>query len=538
MPRMISRVLFTFLLFSAVVANAADVRKGRLPQQPSPGVRTGVNGAVVPLVQTIAGNPLTIVIGSDTAFQVTNSAFPGQGQIYPGSCTTPADAGIFAHVNGTYFSPNLNAHPCGTAGDPGTPWTEVSISPVTGTGTSANPFTVTVVVDAGTTGVRLTATYTYVNGENFFRITKTFCATSAATLRAFLGADIYLAGSDQGIPYLEPTSQSPGGQDCGGAGYTILMVPTTPATAYSSRSYSTVWSEIQAGNLSNIVSPGCQDNGSALQWNRNIAAGACATVTSAVSFGAIPGIALFRVDSVTPAQGAQGQTLNVVVTGVGFQAGTTFNFGAGITVNSTVINSSTQATLNLTIAPTAAIGFRNVTGTQSPGGLTHTLVNGFEVTGAVAGADLSVTKTASPTTVDVGSNVSFTITVANAGPASASTVVVTDAVPANLTYVSSSSTAGTCSAVGNTVTCQVGTLAAGANAVITINATANASGAANNTATVTSATGDPNAANNSGAATVTVSAVISTAVPTLDFWATLLLAGLLLTAAMFTVFRN
>src|SRR5687767_2444162 len=532
-----SRVLFTILLFSAVFANAADVRKGRPPKSnQAPGMRTAVLAA--PAVQTIAGAPLTVVIGSDTSFQVFNTAFPGQGQIYPGSCTTPADAGIFGNINGTYFSPNLDEHLCGSAGNQGTPWTEISMSAVSGAGTAANPFTVTVVVDAGTTGVRLTAVYTYVNGENFFRIAKTFCATSAATLSAFLGADIYLAGSDSGIPYLEPTSQSPGGQDCGGAGYTILMVPTTPADAYSSRSYSTVWSEIQAGALTNIVSPGCQDNGSALQWNRAIAGGACATITSAVSFGAIPGIALFRVDSVAPAQGAQGQTLNVVVTGVGFQAGTTFNFGAGITVNSTVINSSTQATLNLTIAPTAALGFRDVTGTQSPGGLTHTAPNAFEVVAGGAGADLSITKTASSGTVEVGSNVAFTITVANAGPASASTVVVTDALPANLTYVSSSSTVGTCSAIGNTVTCQVGTLAAGANAVITINATANAAGAANNTATVTSATADPNAANNTGAVTVTVPSVISTAVPTLDFWATLLLAGLLLTVAMFTVFRN
>src|SRR5205807_1775408 len=148
------------------------------------------------------------------------------------------------------------------------------------------------------------------------------------------------------IPFLEPTSSSPGGKDCPGTGYTILLVATSPADRFTARGFNTVWSEIGThGDLTNIVDVGCIDNGAGLQWRRSLAAGGSTTITSAVSFGPIPAIALFRVDTVTPNSGNQGQTLTVTVTGIGFQAGTTFNFGSGITVTSTTINSSTQATL-------------------------------------------------------------------------------------------------------------------------------------------------------------------------------------------------
>jgi hypothetical protein len=107
-------------------------------------------------------------------------------------------------------------------------------------------------------------------------------------------------------------------------------------------------------------------------------------IQAATSFGAIPAIATFHVDTVTANQGQPGQTLTVTVTGVGFQASTTFNFGSGITVNSTTINSSTQATVELSIAAGATLGFRDVIATQTSGGLTSTLTNGFEVVASTA----------------------------------------------------------------------------------------------------------------------------------------------------------
>jgi hypothetical protein len=344
----------------------------------------------VPVVQTISGNPLQIHVGDDASFQIFNTAVPGQGQMFPSANTETADMGIFVRRAGTLFAPDFVTHPGGTATSnigTRTPWTPVSLSAVTGSGTSVDPFTVTVVADAAATGLRLTMTVTYVNGENFFRKTLAFSSAVAQTFDAFLGGDIYLAASDSGVPYT--ISGSVGGQDCGTPPtytptYTILFIPLTPADRYSARFYSTVWTEIGAGTLSNFIATGCQDNGAALQWqNRSIpAAGGSVQIQAATSFGEIPAIANFRVDTVAANQGQPGANLTVTVTGVGFQAGTTFNFGSGITVNSTTINSSTQATLTLSIAAGATLGFRDVIGTQSSGGLTSTLANGFQVVGS------------------------------------------------------------------------------------------------------------------------------------------------------------
>ncbi|HSP15125.1 MAG TPA: hypothetical protein VLV78_10260 [Thermoanaerobaculia bacterium] len=340
-----------------------------------------------PTVVTINGSPLTVIVGSDTSFQLVNSAFPLTGQIFPGGCiNSVADAGVFAAISGTLYGPDFGTHPCGSAAILPTPWTPVSISPVTGTGTAADPFKVAVVVDAGATGVRLTATFSYVNGDGFYRLTKTFCSTtSTVSMNVYIGADIYLAGSDSGIPYLEPTSSSPGGKDCLATGYTILLVPTTPADRYAARGFGTIWSEISTqGDLSNIVdtAAGCIDNGAALEWKRTVTAGSCVTLTSASSFGAVPAITQFSVGGVTPNLGNPGQSMTVTVSGIGFQGGTAFTFGAGITVTSTSILSSSQALVNISISPTATPGPRDVTGTQQPAGLTSTAPGAFTVGGA------------------------------------------------------------------------------------------------------------------------------------------------------------
>lgn len=374
-----------FLLLTGVASLGVPVL---LAQKGNPGPAVAL---AAPVVRIITGTPLTINIGDDNSFQVFNSAIPGSGQIYPTGCTTTADMGVFARIGSTLIAPNFSQHPCGSAtGSIGgnTPWTPVSISSVTGTGTAANPFTVVVVADGGATGLRLTMTVTYVNSDNFFRQNLTFSSTSGTiNFDVFTGADIFLANSDSGIPFLEPTSGSPGGKDCPTQNYNILLIPLTAANRYSANFYSTVWSQIGTGSLSNTIAVGCQDNGAALQWqNRSVSAGNPTTIQTATSFGTIPSITQFRVDSVTANQGNPGQTLTVVVAGIGFQAGTTFSFGAGITVNSTTINSSTQATLSISIASSATPGFRDVVGTQSPGGLTNTLSNGFQVLGPAASA--------------------------------------------------------------------------------------------------------------------------------------------------------
>ena len=131
-----------------------------------------------------------------------------------------------------------------------------------------------------------------------------------------------------------------------------------------------------------------------------------------------------------------------------------------------------------------------------------------EVTNFSVSADLTIAKTASSPSVTSGQAFSYTLTVTNNGPATATSVTVTDPLPAGVTFVSAPSTGGwTCGQAAGTVTCTMPTLAAGPAAPITINVTAGAPGGVSNTATVSAASSDANPANNSANATVFITAI-------------------------------
>ncbi len=98
-------------------------------------------------------------------------------------------------------------------------------------------------------------------------------------------------------------------------------------------------------------------------------------------------------------------------------------------------------------------------------------------------ADLSLAKIVNNGTPNVGSNVTFTVTVSNAGPNTASGVTVGDLLPGGYSYVSSTPSQG--SYVSGTGVWTVGTIASGSSANIQITATVLASGTYTNTAQVT-----------------------------------------------------
>ncbi|GAB1418020.1 hypothetical protein MASR2M12_07850 [Bacteroidales bacterium] len=112
-------------------------------------------------------------------------------------------------------------------------------------------------------------------------------------------------------------------------------------------------------------------------------------------------------------------------------------------------------------------------------------------------ADLSVTKTLDKTNPHVGETVVFTITAKNNGPSAASGVVVNDQVPAGFTVTNSSVSAGTWTAPN----WNIGNLANGASATLTLTATVNSGGSYSNTASISGNQNDPNSANNSATAT-------------------------------------
>ncbi|HMF19634.1 MAG TPA: SdrD B-like domain-containing protein, partial [Gemmataceae bacterium] len=120
-------------------------------------------------------------------------------------------------------------------------------------------------------------------------------------------------------------------------------------------------------------------------------------------------------------------------------------------------------------------------------------------------SDLSIVKTANQASVQVGTNLSYTLTVSNLGPNAAQNVMVTDTLPAGTTYVSGFSPGWTITQSGGIVTATTASLPAGLTQTIIITVTAPpVAGNITNTATVSSDTPDPNPGNNTSSVTTTV----------------------------------
>ncbi len=127
-----------------------------------------------------------------------------------------------------------------------------------------------------------------------------------------------------------------------------------------------------------------------------------------------------------------------------------------------------------------------------------------EITG---NSDVSVSISDSSDPVEAGTLVTYTVTVQNNGPTTATGVTLTDSIPSGLLFSSVSSGQGTCSQASGTVTCDVGTLNSGSKAEVKIQANALASADDSkvvNSTSVTSTSSDANSLNNTASATTVV----------------------------------
>ncbi|MEA2218861.1 MAG: hypothetical protein QOJ35_1487 [Solirubrobacteraceae bacterium] len=130
-------------------------------------------------------------------------------------------------------------------------------------------------------------------------------------------------------------------------------------------------------------------------------------------------------------------------------------------------------------------------------------------------ADLTFVKDA-PEHVPAGGQLVYSLRVANAGPQTATNVVVADTLPAGVRFASATSTQGTCSAAGQTVTCAIGSVpvGGGAQVVLTVDVDAAEGGhSLHNTAHASSDTTEIDASSNSDDATTAVDAVPAGAPP-------------------------
>jgi uncharacterized repeat protein (TIGR01451 family) len=196
------------------------------------------------------------------------------------------------------------------------------------------------------------------------------------------------------------------------------------------------------------------------------------------------------VDSATPSQGTFASP-----------NWTVGSLASGASATLTVVLTATSAALPGTdvICDTATLTAVNeaqvLTGNESDN----------ECTSVTVSADLSITKIDDADPPPAGSDLTYTLTVTNNGPSNAVSVVVTDPLPAAVTYVSD-----TCGASNVPPwTWNIGTLNNGAtiSCDITVSINPTPPGSISNTATVTSSTNDAVPGNNSDTEDTTLDAV-------------------------------
>ena len=190
-----------------------------------------------------------------------------------------------------------------------------------------------------------------------------------------------------------------------------------------------------------------------------------------------------RVDSFTPRLGPVGTT--VTVRGHSFTNATAVRFN-GVAASFSAVT-STQL---LAIVP----------GGASTGPLTVVTPDGtgagpvsFVVT---TNPDLTAFQTNSPFLVSFGSNVTLTITVTNSRSSIASGVTLTNTLPVGYTFVSATSSQGTCTFANGVVTCPIGAVTNGQAVTVTIVATAVVNGLAENRVNLTLIESDFNPTDN------------------------------------------
>jgi len=120
-----------------------------------------------------------------------------------------------------------------------------------------------------------------------------------------------------------------------------------------------------------------------------------------------------------------------------------------------------------------------------------------------AGADLAISKSAGLESVRVGQILTYTLVVTNGGPETATNLVLTDTLPAGVSYEAAQPGAWTCGDGQGLVTCTLDSLAPSEEARLQVGVRVNGSGILTNTATVTAAETDPDMSNNVAVVTTT-----------------------------------
>jgi len=223
------------------------------------------------------------------------------------------------------------------------------------------------------------------------------------------------------------------------------------------------------------------------------------SVTCTITLGFATGdIAIFPDPVVIGVTGA-------VVTGASCSASATMPFPSNCMTTVTPTSVATNCTVGVSPACAAGTvaGFAFMTSITETlrcdvaGPVTETIVSGPDLLTPATLAPATpltctaqpaavVLKTANPNPATFGQPLTYTVTVQNSGAVPTTALQLSDPLPAGVTFQSVTTTAGSCSQAGGTVSCSLGTLPAGGSATVTIRVTPLVTGTLTNTATVTS----------------------------------------------------
>jgi uncharacterized repeat protein (TIGR01451 family) len=494
--------------------------------------------SATPFVDISSAGPLPhVYLGNELSCQVAHSGDTDL-ELYPPD-TIPGDCGtlLVAQGDDTLYAPDFEGHGSTATGSLGSyvTFSPVSQSGVTGSGTNSDPYKVVTVADAGAS-LELTETDTYVIGEESYTTSITVNNTggSSQDLILYRAGDCFLGGSDNGT-----------GRVTGSAiacvqtqtGRIEEWIPITAGSSYLETFYDSLWAWI-GGHTAFPNTCDCSDeidNSAGLSWTFTLGAGGQQTFSQVTTFsptGNEPLQTSKTADSPSaPPGGQDGYTITIsnpnvqdvtldtvtdtLPVGFSYVPGSTTGLttddpdisGQDLTWNGPfTAPGGEDVTLHFGVTVATELGeyFNEAGGTAEGFTVTPTGPTASITVGTVTSADLSIVKEDSSPTIVVGDPLIYTIDVSNAGPDDATSVIVTDPLPSELTFDSASTTQGSCSESGGTVTCDLGDLAVDASATITINTTANAAGTITNTATVSSDTSDPDLSNNSDPSTTTI----------------------------------
>ena len=263
-----------------------------------------------------SSGPLTNIYISDTlncqVAHTGDSAF----EFYPPSSQL-GDCGTFLVVGTTLYGFATGFASGGAS--PRTAFTPVSQSAVLGSGTATDPYRIVTVVAAGTTGVTLTETDSYVVGQEVYRTDAQLANAGATNLPILLyrAGDCFLQSSDFGFGRVGPAGAIACTVDTTATSRIEQWVPITSGSHYYETFYGTGWARIGSKTAfpDTCDCATREDNWAGLSWAVTVPAGLTATISHLTVFsplGTVPLTTAKTADSATAAGGtADGYTTTV-----------------------------------------------------------------------------------------------------------------------------------------------------------------------------------------------------------------------------------